>query len=46
MSPDHLLPPYRVDWWNNRRLHSACADIPPVEFETLYYTQQATVPAA
>ena len=35
-----------VDWWNNRRLHSACGDIPPVEFETLYYTEQATVPAA
>jgi len=35
-----------VDWWNNRRLHSACGDILPVEFETLYYTEQATVPAA
>jgi putative transposase len=22
-----------VDWYNNRRLHSACGDIPPVEFE-------------
>ncbi len=35
-----------VDWWNKRRLHSACGDIPPSEFETLYYTEQATVPAA
>jgi transposase InsO family protein len=35
-----------VDWWNKRRLHSACGDIPPAEFETLYYTEQATVPAA
>jgi putative transposase len=22
-----------VDWWNHRRLHGACGDIPPVEFE-------------
>jgi putative transposase len=35
-----------VDWWNKRRLRSACGDIPPAEFETLYYTEQATVPAA
>ncbi len=25
-----------VDWYNNRRLHSACQDLPPTEFETLY----------
>jgi len=26
-----------VDWWNNRRLHSACAFVPPAEFEQAYY---------
>lgn len=26
-----------VDWWNNRRLHGACGDIPPAEFEANYY---------
>ncbi len=26
-----------VQWWNERRLHSACRDIPPVEFEAAYY---------
>lgn len=25
-----------VDWYNNRRLHSACQDLPPAEFEALY----------
>jgi putative transposase len=25
-----------VDWWNQRRLHSACGDIPPAEFEAAY----------
>ncbi len=25
-----------VDWWNERRLHSACGDIPPAEFEAAY----------
>jgi putative transposase len=27
-----------VDWYNNRRLHSACGDLPPAEFEALYRT--------
>jgi putative transposase len=22
-----------VDWWNHRRLHGACGDVPPAEFE-------------
>jgi putative transposase len=35
-----------VDWWNNRRLHGACNDIPPAEFEDTYYANQAAVPAA
>ena len=30
-----------VDWFNHRRLHSACGDIPPVEFEDHYYRQIA-----
>lgn len=35
-----------VDWWNHRRLHGACNDTPPAEFETLYYAQQPAVPVA
>jgi hypothetical protein len=27
----------RVDWFNNRRLHSACHDIPPAEYEREHY---------
>ncbi|KMS91926.1 transposase [Streptomyces regensis] len=26
-----------VDWFNHRRLHEYCGDIPPVELETTYY---------
>ena len=26
-----------VYWWNNHRLHSAIADLPPAEFETAHY---------
>jgi putative transposase len=28
-----------VDWFNNRRLHTACADLTPVEFEQVHYRQ-------
>jgi putative transposase len=28
-----------VQWWNERRLHSAIGDIPPAEHEALYYRQ-------
>jgi len=28
-----------VDWHNHRRLHSACYDLPPVEYEQIYYGQ-------
>jgi putative transposase len=28
-----------VDWFNHRRLHSACGDVPPVEFEQEHYRQ-------
>jgi putative transposase len=33
-----------VDWFNNRRLLEPIGDIPPAEYETIYYHQ--TVPAA
>ena len=26
-----------VDWWNQRRLHSACGDVPPAEYEATYW---------
>jgi putative transposase len=26
-----------VDWFNHRRLHSACGDTPPFEFEQQHY---------
>jgi len=38
-----------VDWYNQRRLHSWCADIPPAEYEDLYYrqnTDETAVPPA
>ena len=28
-----------VDWWNHRRLHSACQMTPPAEHEAAYYRQ-------
>jgi putative transposase len=28
-----------VDWLNHRRLHRACGDIPPVEFEANYMAE-------
>jgi putative transposase len=33
-----------VDWYNQQRLHSWCADLPPAEYEDLYY-RQITDPA-
>jgi putative transposase len=35
-----------VDWWNHSRLHSATGDIPPVEFEALYYQHRDAADAA
>ena len=35
-----------VHFWNTRRLHGACGDIPPVEFEAAYHSRQATTEAA
>ncbi len=32
-----------VDWFNYRRLHSACGDIPPVEFEEQHYRSTAAL---
>jgi putative transposase len=29
-----------VEWWNNRRLHSACGDTPPAEYESAYWARQ------
>lgn len=28
-----------VDWYNNRRLHSYCGDVPPAEYEQTYYAE-------
>jgi putative transposase len=36
-----------VDWWNNRRLHGFCGDIPPAEYEENYYRSlKEATPAA
>lgn len=35
-----------VEWWNNRRLHSACGMIPPAEFEQTYYRESPADTAA
>ncbi len=36
-----------VHFWNTRRLHSACGDVPPAEFEAAYHQRlQATTEAA
>jgi putative transposase len=35
-----------VDWYNHRRLHSACDNLPPAEFETRYDQQHKAVGAA
>jgi putative transposase len=29
-----------VEWWNQRRLHSACEHVPPAEFEAKHYREQ------
>jgi putative transposase len=36
-----------VHWWNTDRLHGACADIPPAEYEAAYWAdqQEATLAA-
>lgn len=35
-----------VDFWNTRRLHEACGDIPPAEFEAAYHALRPTTEAA
>ena len=35
-----------VHFWNTRRLHGACGDIPPAEFEAVYHSLRATTEAA
>ncbi len=36
-----------VHFWNTRRLHSACGDVPPTEFEAAYHQRlSATIEAA
>jgi putative transposase len=31
-----------IDWYNHRRLHGACTDVPPAEFEAAYYRNRDT----
>jgi putative transposase len=35
-----------VDWWNQRRLHTAIDDLPPAEYEARYYHQHEANQAA
>jgi len=35
-----------VHWWNTQRLHSACAYVPPAEYETAYWADQQVATAA
>jgi putative transposase len=35
-----------VSWWNRRRLHSAAGNLPPAEYEALYYQRLAEAPDA
>jgi putative transposase len=35
-----------VDWHNHRRLHSACYDLPPAEYEQIHYGQHPAQRAA
>lgn len=32
-----------VDWFNNTRLHTTLGDIPPAEFEAVYYAQPVSI---
>ena len=35
-----------VHWWNTERLHSACGDVPPAEYEAAYWASQQVAAAA
>ncbi len=35
-----------VAWWNAERLHGACGDIPPAEFEAAYHQRLSATTAA
>jgi putative transposase len=35
-----------VDFWNTRRLHSACGDVPPAEYEDAYHRAHRTAEEA
>ncbi len=35
-----------VYWWNHTRLHSAIGNVPPAEYEALYYRQHEPTQAA
>ena len=35
-----------VHFWNTRRLHSACGDVPPTEFEATYHQRQVEASVA
>jgi len=35
-----------VHWWNTQRLHSACDDVPPAEFESAYWANLQVADAA
>ena len=35
-----------VHWWNTDRLHGACGDVPPAEYEAAYWADQQVATAA
>ncbi len=35
-----------VHWWNSQRLHTACAYVPPAEYEAAYWADQQVTTAA
>jgi putative transposase len=35
-----------VEWWNQRRLHSACRHVPPAEYEAMYYRERGAAHTA
>jgi putative transposase len=34
-----------IDWFNHRRLHSACGHRPPAEYEAIHYDQHKALVA-